>query len=325
MSRIALIVVAAALAAPCWAQAPPPADAAAPHAVAFTDYFALTDRLSAPVVGVQLREATLPQTLRTVFDEVEDAAYELNAGARRQRLTLETEGIRLTTLLDLISQAFGVEWRREVKDGRTLYRITEPQRIRLSSLGARPEEAPAAFEFTDARLKPVFDKLVLRPEGSAILDSQDSAFRIFLGEAGDDAATYRIAVAEEVSAFTCPHCNVRVLAQRDPAPPKCVKCSRQFQAQWQFCPFDGAPRPIELREWSFCPACGKRVNVTRALPGQGDPTAKPSGLDTPQLPMTAPFLTPSVRPLSLPPTPSLPAPPRPVAPPAPAPAAPPAR
>jgi hypothetical protein len=80
----------------------------------------------------------------------------------------------------------------------------------------------------------------------------------------NSAFRYQFLLGEERSTFTCPHCNGKatVIGQRQQ--PKCTKCQRAFQADWQFCPADGTPRPPAPGAWRYCPLCGKRVELEKA-------------------------------------------------------------
>ncbi len=70
--------------------------------------------------------------------------------------------------------------------------------------------------------------------------------------------------AETRTSITCPHCKGNVTAIRTRTAPKCTKCSRTFQAGWEFCPADGTKRPAENNEWKHCPLCGKEVDFSKA-------------------------------------------------------------
>ncbi len=83
-----------------------------------------------------------------------------------------------------------------------------------------------------------------------------SMARNTLSAFGTNGSVYRFE-REERSTFTCPHCKrtITVLGQKD----QCVQCSRGFQRDWAFCPFDGATRATPLSDWKVCPFCTKGV------------------------------------------------------------------
>jgi RNA polymerase subunit RPABC4/transcription elongation factor Spt4 len=146
------------------------------------------------------------------------------------RITARAKNVQLGTALDLITQSARVRWGREIKDGKTVYRIGKSVR---SSVFASPG-ATGVFSLDLNRLR-------------------DSSPLI-----------YRYGVTEQRSTFTCPHCKGQATVLRQNQQPRCPECQRVFQSDWQFCPHDGAKSPAVSSDWKFCPICGKAVDMEKA-------------------------------------------------------------
>ncbi len=86
---------------------------------------------------------------------------------------------------------------------------------------------------------------------------------------GNHLALGHVFAGEQRLSLECPHCKVKSTIIRQRSQPKCAKCSRTFQGDWQFCPIDGSKRPADPNEWKFCPACGKKVEIEKAAVQEG--------------------------------------------------------
>lgn len=159
---------------------------------------------------------------------------------KEAKVTLKAKNIRLSTAMDLITQAAGVGWTREITDGKTTLRVGKTVRpgaiiLRNSLPGRGRVTIP---EIHIPRIDPE-----LRIEGALP--------QIFsLGE-----------MLETRSTFNCPHCKKQATVLRRNQQPRCTTCSRPFQPGWQVCPFDGTKRPAAQGEWKYCPFCGKAVKT----------------------------------------------------------------
>lgn len=157
------------------------------------------------------------------------------------RLSLRVKDVRLSTVLDLLTEAMGVGWRVELREGKQTYRVGKNIRTGFAALGL-PNIGEA-----------VRHGLITAPEITAFVPNHTSKLQTFI-----------YGLSEERSTFTCPHCKGTTTLLRQRQQPKCTKCSRAFQADWQFCPADGAKRPATPSQWKFCPHCGKDVKVEKS-------------------------------------------------------------
>jgi len=179
-------------------------------------------RVSLDVDAVPLRDA-----LKKLFEQ---AGREFSVDAdvpAETRVTLKLKDVRLTTLLNAVTESAGIGWRRETRDGKPVYRFGKALARRVASVFY--PIAPS-FSLSTGTVADVF------------------ASRLF---------------AEERHSFTCPHCKAEATVLRARRAPRCVQCSREFQSAWQFCPFDGEKRPAPAQEWKHCPVCGKALPAKR--------------------------------------------------------------
>ena len=158
------------------------------------------------------------------------------------RITLRARGVRLGTALDLVSEAAGARWVNERRDGKERIRVgrTVPDLRAMSfSGGATAFATSGGDSLTTPLVTPIG---TIRFQGNPLLYS----------------------IREERSTFNCPHCKGQTTVVRRRQQPKCTKCDRTFQTDWQFCPADGGKRPPDPGAWQYCPMCGKRVQGERA-------------------------------------------------------------
>ena len=168
------------------------------------------------------------------------------------RVSLKAKDIRLSTFMDLMSQAAGVGWSVGTKDGKSTYRFGK----NLQPFGNwifDGNSAKALRVWEDGKNKSLFNNLnkgnsfVFTDPGTGL-----STFKNYLG-------------VESRISVVCPHCKGRVTAIQKKTAPQCAKCSRVFQAGWDYCPVDGTKRPAEsATEWKHCPLCGKDVDFSKA-------------------------------------------------------------
>lgn len=166
------------------------------------------------------------------------------------RVTLKVKDVRLSTALDLLTEALGVGWRVELRDGKPTYRVGKSILTGFAAMGLTG--------IGDV----VRHGLITAPEITA-----------FVPNHGARLHPYIFGLTEERSTFTCPHCKGTTTLLRQRQQPKCTKCQRAFQSDWQFCPADGAKRPAAPNQWKFCPHCGKDVKMEKsekseAVPGR---------------------------------------------------------
>jgi hypothetical protein len=152
------------------------------------------------------------------------------------RVTLRVPKVQLATALDLLTQAAGVSWWLEQADGKTTLRIGKEARPSRRS-EALPAVASDAYPDLLATFTNRAENLALEPAATLLRNYSP----------------------EERATFTCPQCKQQATVVRTASQPKCPKCSRLFEAGWQFCPVDGARRPAAPTAWKFCPHCGQPI------------------------------------------------------------------
>jgi hypothetical protein len=229
------------------------------------------------------------------------------------RLTLKVEKIRVTTALRLVGEVAGVGIVRIVKGDKAIYRIGGPPHRQFSAqpiLGAAP----------------TIDSLRLEIPGTYTISGGSTRLRLPAPPTSHSMERYFF--TEERAAFNCPHCKGHVTVLRNRQQPDCLKCARQFQPTWQYCPNDGTKRPETAGKWKFCPLCGKSVKMQQSnADSDADSTASddflftPEGFAAPQANLD--FFTwkgqdivPHLAQPSVPAPPAVPVPPTPEAPPA---------
>lgn len=156
------------------------------------------------------------------------------------KISLDVKDVRLSTVLDLLTQSAGVGWHREVARQRSQTNASSKTIVRVGKSVATN------------RLSGTLNRVL--PSNIIVSGRQPTVLDPFL---------YRYSTTEQRSTFTCPHCKGQAtLLQTRRAQPACPKCQRTFQSDWQFCPSDGTKRPAATTgTWRFCPLCGKTVSL----------------------------------------------------------------
>ena len=211
-------------------------------------------------VTVKLQNATVKEAfndfVRHAGPKGTDAQVQIDEDVPKDaRVTLEATNVRLGTVLDLICQAGGVNWRAEMKDEKSVvYHVGKTVQPRGAVTFTLADTMKLPNGTTFQPLSPdKLKELRITPDGTAFLNGYSSAF------------------GERRSTFTCPHCKGQATVIRKVTAPECPKCGRAFRADWQFCPFDGAKRPATAAsDWKYCPICGKRVEMEKSDAGDLD-------------------------------------------------------
>lgn len=196
-------------------------------------------------VDLDLENVTLEDAVRKLIDQVKGTFAIDNGTPKDRRVTIKAKGVRLSTALDFLADAYGVGWTVDTESGKSRYRFGKDvptQRFGLTMKGMLPSSALANAHGYLSRLSP------------------NSVF-------------YSFDAVEERSTFNCPHCKGQSTILRTRQQPRCTKCSRVFQKEWQFCPADGAKRPAAPVEWKYCPSCGKEVRMQKSEGPEGEPMA----------------------------------------------------
>ncbi|MBM3457234.1 MAG: hypothetical protein FJX77_01690 [Armatimonadetes bacterium] len=242
-------------AAPAPAQVPPPPPSETPRLAVPVAPRTAVGGQNSTAVFIRLPPASANVRVSVDLDNVSirEALRSLCEGARKEhtvdadvpdqaRVTIKARNVRLGTALDLISQAADAGWVME--------RRGQTERVRVGKSLPRS----AANLLFDGSVTPSF------VSGIGPLNiSAGGATRWDIG-------------VDERATFQCPHCKGQATVLRRRQAPKCTRCERTFQPDWQFCPADGAKRPAEPGVWQYCPLCGKRVQA-RADGKEAEPDA----------------------------------------------------
>lgn len=207
-------------------------------------------------IDLDLQDVSIAEALKVTLQRAgKELVLDPDFTADR-RVTLKAKDVKLSTALDLITESAGAGWRVEVRDGKPVYRIGKSIRTSFAAFG---------LNFHDPRPEVLRDHFLNVPEFS----------QRFIPDLNH---LYVLGVDEERSTFQCPHCKGQTTVVRRRQQPKCTKCSRVFQKDWQFCPADGAKRPAAPNQWKFCPHCGKEVKAEKGA-GRGGPAPDPLVID----------------------------------------------
>jgi hypothetical protein len=203
-----------------------------------------------PTVSLDVRDVPIRELVNDLTAQTK-ATFNVDGDVPDTRVTLKAKNVRLDTVLDLATQSADVGWR-----------VESPA---VPPGGERPSRS-AVYRI---------GKTLPRRERGVVLNATGMGGGSgFLGPRFLDSVPYQYFNREERSTFTCPHCKATNTVSRVRQQPKCPKCTRVFQPDWQFCPADGAKRPAGPSDWKYCPSCGKQVTPPKAQEGNidlGDP------------------------------------------------------
>ena len=224
-------------------------------------------------VTLDVSDMPIEQALQLLFDQVKLKFQSENDVPKDVKVTLKLNNVRFATALSALTESAGIGWQQQhtVKDNK----VTSTFKV-----GKKLKSVPGVYHWpTDQKGNTLhwngsqFDfHSLTKPNGShGYLPLPGEKFilphiempalpqtPIILDQTPQGA--YTLFTQEERHTFTCPHCKQQVTILGKRQAPKCEKCGRTFQNDWQFCPFDGAKRPASPDSWQFCPHCGKRVS-----------------------------------------------------------------
>lgn len=212
-------------------------------------------------VNLELENASVRDAVKEIFTQAKSDFVVDSDVPEDVRLTIHVRNISLLTALNLVTEAAGVGWRLEaVATG-------APATPQLKSEGA----PGARYQLQQYNLagprRYRIGKSIVGP-GTAISIIGD---RVMLNRM-PEFFTFNSLQREERSTFTCPHCKSQTTMVRVQQQPKCTKCSRVFEKDWQYCPTDGNRRPAAPADWRYCPSCGKEVRPDKSsMSDMGDP------------------------------------------------------
>jgi hypothetical protein len=217
-------------------------------------------------ISLSLDDASLKDAVKDICDQ-SHANYVIEKDVPQDaRVTVHAKGLRVSTALDVVTQAANVGWSVETTykpasksaDKTTTYHITRQSGRSMywtGNLALTPSLKALTTNgnqfYTVAPNQRTSD-LWFTPNGKSLTFNQNKDYSNYL---------YELVAPEKRSTFTCPHCKGQVTIVRKPHAVKCPKCGREMQPGWQFCPNDGTKRPADPGEWRFCPLCGKPIDV----------------------------------------------------------------
>lgn len=203
-------------------------------------YYSFDTRQFQQRVDLDLRDATVREAAQHILERAGlKADLRLDEDVPGDvRITARVKNVKASTALDLIGDAAGVRWGMERRENKST--------LRLGKQATTPTFSAVGT-----------DQIILPLDGKLGPERQPLTF----GMAPTTLSRY---------AFNCPHCKGRVSIVRRSNEPDCTRCGQQFQRDWKFCPSDGAKRPAARPDVSYCPLCGKRVEIERSKAGAGD-------------------------------------------------------
>ena len=216
-------------------------------------------------VDLDLKNATVAEALKELFSKSK-AEYKLeDKDLPDTRISLSAKQVRFSTALDLIMQSSGLHYSVTVQNGKTTYRVGK----KLSGSpnvfwNSNNATYGNALTFVNPGKNQNLYNNLLKVDPN--INGPNGLWRNGLKSLTLDpnsALVYTLGSGENRATFICPHCKGQATVIRHNQPLKCPKCSRTFQGDWQFCPFDGAKRPASTGGWKFCPVCGKEVNMEK--------------------------------------------------------------
>jgi hypothetical protein len=241
-------------------------------------------------VNLNLRNATLKEAVKQLSEQTKEEFVLENDVPADARVTIVAKNIRLSTALDLLTEATDLKWgsrSTERSDGKStgvtyhigktvpgpfeysnarLRYFTSPKNNPVFQLNGADNNLKLYFKYDTPPQKPGTNYNLAKPltdilKGGTVLPNGQYNL---LGSGkyttlGNSLVTTN-SLTEVRSTFTCPHCKHQVTVIHKHESPKCEKCGRVFHDDWQFCPFDGAKRPASTdTDWQFCPICGKSI------------------------------------------------------------------
>jgi len=203
-------------------------------------------------VDLDLKKASLKDALKQLFDQAK-YGFTIEGDAPDSSITVHAKNVKFSTALGLITDAAGVNWKMEQKDKSIHYTVGKS--IKSSHF----------WPNTPWVLDGKSNSFIFSDNKPFTLSTGKNSFTPHLFKQTDPMSgalgLYTTVTSERQSTFICPHCKGQTTVVRSRQQPKCPKCGRTFQTEWQFCPFDSSKRPATPGAWKFCPLCGKEVNM----------------------------------------------------------------
>lgn len=204
---------------------------------AFFDFGGPEPRLSLSIEDMSIRDAIKKVFKATKFEFSFDDDV-----CKDIRITLKAPNVRLSTALDMITDAGDVNWTREMRINSDEPTPTIHYRIRKSM----PRDHIAIVQPSVAGPSKIIE---IGGPGRKLLSSGTS-----------EKFSFGVLMPEVRSKIECPHCHGKVVAYRPKKVDRCEKCGTQYAEGKNICAKDGTRRPTPPKPWKFCPLCGKPVD-----------------------------------------------------------------
>lgn len=206
-------------------------------------------------IDLDIDNASLADAVKVLAEKAGETVEIDSRVASDKRVTLRIHNVTFGTALRLLTEAAGAGVTMNLTDGKMVFRLTKSPIGQGNSFFVAP------------RLS-----LELHGQDHVTATVPQGMFTFTSPAVGPDGiltlppTLYKMRMEELRSTFTCPHCKGQVTALRSRQEPKCPKCGRPFQGDWQFCPADGTKRPAVSTDWRYCPLCGHRVEIEKRSP-----------------------------------------------------------
>jgi hypothetical protein len=211
------------------------------------------------------------------------------------RVTLRAKNVRLSSVLNVLADVAGVNWRQEIRNEKKSIHIGKKVTSGVSSFIWRtPPGAQGGKFVVPGAPNHLFpggqggNRLIVPTPGAPgkggtfTLPRTPGFQGLGQGFSGFQGLGQNYVVSPLIgqrTTFSCPHCKGKTTMIRVRQQPQCPKCSRTFEADWQYCPADGTKRPSSPTSWQYCPLCGKRVEVEKSDAGDElQPAGQPCGV-----------------------------------------------
>jgi hypothetical protein len=182
-------------------------------------------------LDVDVKNETVREALKNILEKAKQPYVVDEDVPSDVRVTIVAKNVRLRAAVDLIADAAGIGWRKELDGAKMRFRFGKSIKSWSSARALFGDALPGAKGLHDVLVEPLKDGVM---------------WRAFAG-------------SEQRSTMTCPHCKAVITRAGERTTPKCPKCSNEFRLGWKVCPYDGTKRPDAQGEWRFCPVCGKGI------------------------------------------------------------------
>ncbi len=223
----------------------------------------VTNGLSEKRQDIDLVDVPLKEALKQIL-EASKTTYVIDDDVPNERkVSIKLANAPLTAILDALTLSNKIGWRTEFIHSKTTHSTQSTRDAKLSApylapvndikfetrihVGKTVAALPGAYQF---RTLDIAGPPPARLKGFSVSSGMAQApqMRIYRWQS-------------QKRTFTCPRCHNSISIVQQPEEVKCSKCHRDFEDNWQVCPFDGTKRPERKDAWRYCPICGKSIKM----------------------------------------------------------------